>query len=108
MNKITNLKGEILYTGVSKIERFNEKNNKPCYLCGNLLENISDVNIDHIIPAAKMKYYGMSLKYHEYNEIHVHYDCNSDKGCKLPTQEQLDRLKLYYTEHYNFYTQKIA
>lgn len=47
MNKITDLKGNIIYQGMSKDVIFNQIKSNICYLCGNVLSD--NFNIDHII-----------------------------------------------------------
>jgi len=75
----------------SPLERFDqfldvENPNHICFVCGKKIED-EDLSRDHVIPWSYL--FSDDL----WNLVYVHKSCNSVKSNKIPTQEEIDKLK---------------
>lgn len=63
-----------------------ENSEHVCFICGNKIDN-DEVSIDHVIPWTYM--YSDDV----WNLVYVCKSCNSSKSNKVPTKNEIDRLK---------------
>lgn len=73
-----------------------ENSNRICFICNKPIED-TEVSIDHVIPWSYM--YSDDL----WNLVYVHKSCNSSKSNKIPTKEDIEKLKDRNNKLFNIY-----
>jgi hypothetical protein len=69
-----------------KLVRLLKLQDNKCFFCGEAATT-TDSNVDHVVPLSV----GGSRKYN--NLVASHKKCNSNKGSRLPTAEELEKLQ---------------
>ena len=80
---------EIKRNSLSKFKEYLDLENpeRKCFICGGTIED-KELSIDHVIPWSYL--YSDDL----WNLVYVHKSCNSSKSNIIPTQEEIEKLKV--------------
>lgn len=80
---------DIKRSSLNKFKKFLDLENKEhkCFLCDNVISE-NNISIDHVIPWSYM--YSDDI----WNLVYVCKNCNSSKNNRIPSEEEINKLKL--------------